>query len=157
MPLNEICEQITSKRLGTTYYSPVTGYKQSEATTGWWVPLQSKSPILSSILQKHAFNKHSARNCFNGHSSLYQIFSSIHPLASCFDRQIFMFFFSNFGLLLFCCTVGCVSNLTHLLYFGLSLLQVISFGNFLVRTNRWSNIDRTWCSNNSWSNFFLLF
>ena len=58
-----------------------------------FVPLQSKNPILPSILQKHAFNKLSTRNCFNGHSSFYQIFSTIHPLTSCFDRQIFMFFF----------------------------------------------------------------
>ena len=34
IPLNEICEQITSKRFGTSYYRPVTGYKQSIATTG---------------------------------------------------------------------------------------------------------------------------
>ena len=34
IPLNEICEQITSKRFGTTYYHPVTGYKQLKATTG---------------------------------------------------------------------------------------------------------------------------
>ena len=32
--LNEICEQITSKRFDTTYYRPVTGYKQSKVTTG---------------------------------------------------------------------------------------------------------------------------
>ena len=43
--LNEICEQITSKRFGTTYYRPVTGYKQSKATTGWWVPTSHKALV----------------------------------------------------------------------------------------------------------------
>ena len=28
MPLNEVCEQITSKRFGTSYFRQVTGYKQ---------------------------------------------------------------------------------------------------------------------------------
>ena len=29
IPLDEICEQITAMRFGTTYYRPVTKYKQS--------------------------------------------------------------------------------------------------------------------------------
>ena len=46
IPLYEIFVQITSKRFGTTYYRPVTGHKQSKATTGWWVPTSHKALVL---------------------------------------------------------------------------------------------------------------
>ena len=46
IPLNEIYEQITSRRFGTIYYCPITGYKQSKATTGWWVPISHKALVL---------------------------------------------------------------------------------------------------------------
>ena len=46
IPFYEIFVQITSKRFGTTYYRPVTGHKQSKATTGWWVPTSHKALVL---------------------------------------------------------------------------------------------------------------
>ena len=78
-----------------------------------------------SIFQTQAFNELSTvlRVTLRATKSFQ---SYIHlPVAS---TGRFSCFFSNLGLLIFCSTgtVACVTNLTHLLYFGLSLLHVVN-------------------------------
>ena len=55
IPLNEICEQITSMRFGPTYYRSVTGYKQSKTTISWWVAIATRGQLVHNAFIHYSF------------------------------------------------------------------------------------------------------